>query len=315
MKKISNQPQYGNAVENKSEYCRSEITDSFSFSLRNFVSRKFLTTATANHLPLFQKVQRYFIRLSYNGTGFSGWQFQKNAIAIQQVMNEKMSMLMREHIEVTGCGRTDAGVHAKKFYAHFLSDHLDLDTDGKWVFRLNKILPEGIAVQEIKKVPELAHARFHAFLRSYEYHICRLKNPFGPFLHWELQENLDINKMNEGAKILLEYDDFIAFSKTSDVKTTICKLSKAEWRMKIGQKGTKNEGEEIGYVFEITSNRFLRNMVRAIVGTLVEVGRGKFSVEDVHRIIQSKERSQAGLSVPAHGLYLTEVLYPKEYGL
>ncbi len=222
---------------------------------------------------------------------------------------------MREHIEVTGCGRTDAGVHARKFYAHFLSDHDDLDTNDKWIFRLNKILPQGIAIQEIKKVPEKAHARFDAFSRTYEYHICRLKDPFGAYQFWEMQEQLDLKAMNEGGKILLEYDDFIAFSKTSDVKTTICKLSKAEWRYKIGEVGTKGEGREIGYVFEITSNRFLRNMVRAIVGTLVDVGRGKFTLDDVHRIVKSKQRSQAGTSVPAHGLFLTEVLYPSEFNL
>ncbi|HET6992996.1 MAG TPA: tRNA pseudouridine synthase A, partial [Bacteroidia bacterium] len=226
-----------------------------------------------------------------------------------------MSMLLREKIEVTGCGRTDAGVHARKFYAHFMSEKEVLDTDEKVIFRLNKILPFGIAVQEIKKVPERAHARFHAFSRTYEYHICRVKDPFGPNQHWELTDILDIDLMNEGAKILLTYDDFIAFSKASDVKTTICKLTKAEWTIKYGEKGTSNEGREIGYIFTITSNRFLRNMVRAIVGTLVDVGRGKFTLDDVHRIIQSKERSQAGTSVPARGLFLTEVLYPKEYNL
>lgn len=255
------------------------------------------------------------MRLSYNGSEFSGWQFQKNAISIQQTINEKMSLLLREHIEVTGCGRTDTGVHARKFYAHFLSEHDDLDTNDKWVFRLNKILPRGIAIQEIKKVPEKAHARFHAFSRTYEYHICRIKDPFSPFLHWELHEKLDIDAMNAGGKVLLEYDDFIAFSKTSDVKTTICKLTKAEWTLKIGEPGTSEEGKEIGYKFEITSNRFLRNMVRAIVGTLVEVGRGKFTLDDVHRIVQSKQRSQAGTSVPANGLFLTEILYPKEFNL
>ncbi|MCX6311983.1 MAG: tRNA pseudouridine(38-40) synthase TruA [Bacteroidetes bacterium] len=260
-------------------------------------------------------MQRYFLRLSYNGTEFSGWQFQHNAITIQQIINEKISMLLHEHIEVTGCGRTDAGVHARMFYAHFMSEKENLDTDQKVLFRLNKILPYAIAIQQIIKVPEKAHARFHAFSRTYEYHICRVKDPFGPNLHWELTDLLDINLMNEGAKILLTYDDFEAFSKTSDVKTTICKLKEAKWEIKYGAPGTANEGKAIGYVFTITSNRFLRNMVRAIVGTLVDVGRGKITLDDVHRIVQSKKRAQAGTSVPARGLFLTEILYPEEYNL
>jgi tRNA pseudouridine38-40 synthase len=260
-------------------------------------------------------LHRYFMRLSYNGTEFSGWQFQNNSITIQQIINEKMSLLLREKIEVTGCGRTDAGVHARKFYAHFHSERNDLDTDEKVIFRLNKIFPQGIAVQQITKVPERAHARFHAYSRTYEYHICRVKDPFGPKLHWEMTDLLDVDLMNEGAKILLTYDDFVAFSKASDVKTTICKLTRADWQIKYGEEGTQHEGKEIGYVFTITSNRFLRNMVRAIVGTLVDVGRGKFTLDDVHRIVQSKQRSQAGTSVPAQGLFLTEILYPEEYGL
>jgi tRNA pseudouridine38-40 synthase len=258
---------------------------------------------------------RYFLRLSYNGTEFSGWQFQKNAISIQQTLNEKISMLLHEHIELTGCGRTDAGVHARKFYAHFMSEKDDLEGNEKVIFRMNKILPQGIAIQQIKKMPEKAHARFHAYSRTYEYHICRLKDPFGPFLHWSMHDTLNVDAMNEAAKVLMQYDDFVAFSKTSDVKTTICKLTKAEWRVKIGEAGTCDEGKEVGYVFEISANRFLRNMVRAIVGTLIDVGRGKQNLDDVHRIVQSKQRSQAGTSVPANGLFLTDVKYPAEYNL
>ncbi|MDQ3110567.1 MAG: tRNA pseudouridine(38-40) synthase TruA [Bacteroidota bacterium] len=258
---------------------------------------------------------RYFLRLSYNGTEFSGWQFQKNAISIQQTMNEKISMLLHEHIELTGCGRTDSGVHARKFYAHFMSEKDDLENNEKVLFRMNKILPQGIAIQQIKKMPEKAHARFHAWSRTYEYHICRIKDPFGPFLHWSMHDELNVEAMNEAAKVLMKYDDFVAFSKTSDVKTTICKLTKAEWRVKLGEEGTAEEGKPIGYVFEITANRFLRNMVRAIVGTLIDVGRGKQNLDDVHRIVQSKQRSQAGTSVPANGLFLTDVKYPVEYNL
>ncbi|MEO5642085.1 MAG: tRNA pseudouridine(38-40) synthase TruA [Bacteroidia bacterium] len=258
---------------------------------------------------------RYFLRLSYNGTEFSGWQFQKNAISIQQTLNERISLLLHEHIELTGCGRTDAGVHARKFYAHFMSEKDDLENNEKVIFRMNKILPQGIAIQQIKKMPEKAHARFHAYSRTYEYHICRLKDPFGPFLHWSMHDELNVDAMNEAANVLMQYDDFVAFSKTSDVKTTICKLTKAEWSVKIGEKGTADEGKPVGYVFEITANRFLRNMVRAIVGTLIDVGRGKQNLDDVHRIVQSKQRSQAGTSVPANGLFLTEIKYPVEYNL
>lgn len=285
-----------------------------NFYRTNFCASKYFPFHCVT-LHVENPLHRYFLRLSYNGTEFSGWQFQHNAITIQQIINEKMSMLLHEQIEVVGCGRTDAGVHARKFYAHFDSEKENLEVDENILFRLNKMLPHAIAIQEVKKVPERSHARFHAFSRTYEYHICRMKNPFGPNLHWELTDLLDVNLMNEGAKILLTYDDFEAFSKTSDVKSTICKLTKAEWSVKYGEKETANEGKAIGYVFTITSNRFLRNMVRAIVGTLVDVGCGKITLDDVHRIVKSKERSQAGTSVPARGLFLTEVLYPKEYNL
>ena len=249
---------------------------------------------------------RYFILLSYNGTGFCGWQYQPGVPTIQETLNEKMTMLLREKIEVVGCGRTDSGVHARKFYAHFDSSIEGLETDEKVIFRLNKILPPGIAVQQIFKMhlPN-AHARFAAVSRSYEYHITNIKNPFGTQQSWEHHDILDFSKMNEGARILLDYDDFVAFSKTGgDNKTTFCKVTVSEWRK-----------ENNRLVYSISANRFLRNMVRAIVGTLVEVGKGKINPEEVHRVIQSKQRSQAGQSVPAQGLYLTDVKYPEDYNL
>jgi tRNA pseudouridine38-40 synthase len=251
-------------------------------------------------------VHRYFIRLSYNGTAFCGWQFQPNAPTVQEELNKKMSMLLREQIECVGCGRTDSGVHARKFYAHFDSVKDDLADNEKVIFRLNKILPDGIAIQQIYKMAsDNAHARYSATWRSYEYHISRVKDPFGPDLSWELHEKLNMAAMNRGAKVLLEYKDFISFSKTGgNSKTTLCEVKKAGWHR-----------TETGMYFTITANRFLRNMVRAIVGTLVDVGRGKITPEDVHRIIKSGKRSQAGTSVPAEGLYLTEIKYPVAFGL
>ncbi len=254
---------------------------------------------------LFSTVTRYFIRLSYNGTGFCGWQVQPGVPTVQATLNEKLSTLLRENLECVGCGRTDTGVHARMFYAHIDSNHEDLDSNENVVFRLNKMLPDGIAIQSIHKMAENAHARFSAFSRSYEYHITRVKDPFGPHLSWELHTDLDLGAMNAGAKVLLEYEDFIAFSKTGgNHKTSICKMKSAEWR------ATEN-----GSVFEITSNRFLRNMVRAIVGTLVDVGRGRLTPDDVHAVIRSGKRSQAGTSVPAEGLFLTDIKYPKEFNL
>jgi tRNA pseudouridine38-40 synthase len=250
-------------------------------------------------------VFRYFIRLSYNGTAFCGWQFQPGVPTVQESLNEKMSLLLRERIDCIGCGRTDSGVHARKFFAHFDSTHAELENDEKTVFRLNKMLPPGIAIQYIRKMVYNAHARFAATSRSYEYHISRVKDPFGSDLSWELHEKLDVEAMDRAAKILLEYQDFAAFCKAGGSnKTTLCTITS------VGCVDTGN-----GMVFSITANRFLRNMVRAIVGTLVDIGRGKMPVEDMHRVIQSGKRAQAGNSVPAEGLYLVDVVYPPEYGL
>jgi tRNA pseudouridine38-40 synthase len=248
---------------------------------------------------------RYFIRLSYNGTEFCGWQQQPGVATIQETLDEKLSMLIREKVHCIGCGRTDTGVHAREFYAHFDSTQEGLDRDEKYIFRLNMILPYGIAVQRIFAMKENAHARFGAISRSYEYHISDIKNPFATQLFWRLHERLDMSRMNEAAKLIPLYDDFAAFAKTGgNSKTTICKVSRCEW---------VKDSERI--VLHITANRFLRNMVRAIVGTLTEVGRGKLEVEDVRRIIESKKRTEAGPSVPAQGLFLTRIIYPDDYGL
>jgi tRNA pseudouridine38-40 synthase len=247
--------------------------------------------------------QRYFIELSYNGADYHGWQIQKNAVSVQETLNDRLSIILRQPIETTGCGRTDTGVHAKQFFAHF---DMEVSMDhGPWIMdknilrSLNAILPDDIAIKDIFPVAADAHARFDAKLRTYEYHIHFNKDPFKQGYSWELRDRPDINLMNAAAKIMAEYTDFSCFSKSNtQVKTNNCKISAAEWFE------TEN-----GIVFRISADRFLRNMVRAIVGTLIMVGRKEIEPEAVRHIIESKNRSNAGTSVPACGLYLTEVLY------
>jgi tRNA pseudouridine38-40 synthase len=248
--------------------------------------------------------QRFFIELSYDGTNYHGWQLQPNAIGVQEVLNKALSTVLRQPIETLGCGRTDTGVHAKEFFAHF--DVEGFMVDSSWIIvkndlvrSINAILPFDIAIKDIKPVEPTAHARFDATLRSYEYHIHFNKDPFKHGYSWLLRDEPDIDLMNEGAKIIMEYTDFSCFSKSNTkVKTNNCKISKAEW--------VKTDG---GIVFYISADRFLRNMVRAIVGTLIQVGKKEIEPYEVRAIIQSKNRSKAGVSVPACGLYLTEVVY------
>lgn len=252
----------------------------------------------------FKIVSRYFIRLAYKGTAYQGWQAQPHTnLTVQQQLNEKMSMILREPIEVVGCGRTDSGVHARDYFAHFDSERDDLGGNEDFVYHLNRVLPKDIAVKQIFLMEENAHARFDAVARTYEYHIITGKDAFNDNQAWEIRDVLDVLAMNTAADALLAYDDFASFCKTgSDQKTTKCKLSEAWWM---------RHGDYL--VFTITADRFLRNMVRAVVGTLLDVGRGKISVADVHEIVKSGDRSEAGQSVPAHGLYLTQILYPEEY--
>uniref|UniRef100_UPI0035932F6E tRNA pseudouridine(38-40) synthase TruA n=1 Tax=Pricia sp. TaxID=2268138 RepID=UPI0035932F6E len=234
------------------------------------------------------------------GKHYHGWQKQPNAITVQQVLEEALSTLLRRPIETVGAGRTDTGVHAKVMFAHFEVDRIDDDMD--LVYRLNALLPEAIAVRQIYEVSDKAHARFDAIRRTYEYWIVQEKNPFYSDHAHYIKYPLDIPRMNEAATVLFEYGDFECFSKSNtDVKTYRCEITKAIWE----KKGVK-------LVFTITADRFLRNMVRAIVGTLLEVGQGKRSVDDVKKIINTKDRSQAGPSAPAKGLYLTSVRYPDE---
>lgn len=243
---------------------------------------------------------RYFLTLAYNGTSFHGWQRQPNARSVQQELEEALSTLLRESIKIVGAGRTDTGVHAKEMMAHFEAN-LSLETEENLPYLLNRFLKEDIVIYSLDKVKADAHARFDAIARTYEYHLGFQKKPFKQQLYYYFHQPVSLEKMNAAAKILLEYEDFEAFAKThSDVKTFLCKVTKAYW-----------ESTADGALFTITSNRFLRNMVRAIVGTLLEVGTGKIPVAEMHKIIKSKNRGEAGFSVPASGLYLTEIKYPQ----
>ena len=241
--------------------------------------------------------QRFFIELSYDGTNYHGWQLQPNAVGVQEVLNKALGTVLRQPIETLGCGRTDTGVHAKQFFAHFDAAGIKLKDD--LIRSINAILPADIAVKRIFPVAPDAHARFDATLRSYEYHIHFNKDPFKYNYSWLLRDEPNIERMNEAAKIIMEYTDFSCFSKSNtQTKTNNCKISRAEW--------VKTDG---GIIFHISADRFLRNMVRAVVGTLLQVGRHEIEPYEVRPIIQSKNRSKAGVSVPACGLYLTEVLY------
>jgi tRNA pseudouridine38-40 synthase len=231
--------------------------------------------------------QRYFIELAYDGTNYHGWQVQQNAVSVQELLNKALSTLLRQSIETIGCGRTDTGVHAKEYFAHF--DALQ-SSEGEVNLRgLNALLPHADA-----------HARFDATLRSYEYHIHFEKNPFLNGYSWLLRDRPNLELMNKAATVIMEYIDFSCFSKSNtQVKTNNCKIAKAVW-----------EQTDNGIIFKISADRFLRNMVRAIVGTLLLVGKEEIKPEEIRDIIESKNRSNAGMSVPACGLYLTEVKYP-----
>ena len=244
---------------------------------------------------------RYFIELAFNGKKYHGWQIQPDAISVQQTVNEAISRILRNEINIVGAGRTDAGVHATQMFAHFDSK-LKLDTK-EIKNRLNAFLPEDIVIHTIFLTDDEAHARFDATRRSYEYRIWLGRNPFLIDTTWQLyQQRLDIEKMNEAAQVLLDYTNFKCFSKSkTDVRTYDCKIFNAEWKL-----------NENSLIFHISADRFLRNMVRAIVGTLVDIGMAKKSKQDFVDIIKSEDRKQAGFSVPANGLFLTNVTYKKE---
>jgi len=245
--------------------------------------------------------QRYFIELAFNGGAYHGWQIQQNALSVQQLLNQSLSTVLRMPIETVGCGRTDTGVHAKQLFAHF--DVVDSAMDGaveRVMASVNALLPFDIAIKRLFPVVIDAHARFDAVRRSYEYHIHFEKNPFLNGFSWQLRDKPNVSHMNEAARLMMSYQDFSCFSKShTQVFTNNCKLMRAEWQWL----------SEERLVFYISADRFLRNMVRAIVGTLLEIGNGKQGVDYIHEVINSKDRSRAGVSVPACGLYLTEVVY------
>ena len=246
---------------------------------------------------------RFFIELSYNGKAYHGWQNQPNAISVQEVVEKALSTLLGQTIAIVGAGRTDAGVHAKQIFAHFDTQQaFDKET---LIYKLNSFLPKDIAVHDLFKVNPNAHARFDAVSRAYLYRIALHKNTFNTDQAYYLKQQLDIEKMKEATKILFDYKDFQCFSKThTDVKTYYCDIMEANFVI-----------VEDELHFTIKADRFLRNMVRAIVGTLINIGLGKIEIEDLHQIIKSKNRSDAGYSVPAHGLYLTNVTYPEHIKL
>ncbi|MCX6285456.1 MAG: tRNA pseudouridine(38-40) synthase TruA [Bacteroidetes bacterium] len=246
---------------------------------------------------------RYFIDLSYDGTKYHGWQAQKNAISIQKVLSGAISMMLREDVNLTGCGRTDTGVHAREYIAHMdIYKELGRPQLSKLVFKLNSYLSSDIAIRQIYPVRHDAHARFSARLRTYKYYITLVKDPFLVNHSYYHYGPVDMDMMNCGAEMIMKYSDFTSFSKVdSDTKTKICKVSHARW-----------ERSENLLVFTISADRFLRNMVRAIVGTLLDLGTVKMTLRDLKLVIEAKNRSDAGDSVPACGLFLERVVYPED---
>ncbi len=242
---------------------------------------------------------RYFVKLSYNGKNYHGWQIQPNAFSVQETLEKAFTLLLNQKIDIVGCGRTDSGVHASEFFAHF--DVINkIDKEGL-IYKMNAFLPEDISIKHFFHLKEDAHARFDAISRSYEYKIFLGKDPFLTDFTWQTHhKEIDVNLMNKAAKILFEYENFKCFSRSkTDVKTYNCTISNAEW---------KREGQLL--IFYISANRFLRNMVRAIVGTLLDIGYGKTSIEEFRKIIESQDRTKAGASVKAKGLFLTKIEYP-----
>lgn len=246
---------------------------------------------------------RYFINISYKGTNYNGWQVQPNGITIQGKLNECLSTILQEEITVIGAGRTDTGVHANFFFGHFDSKCEDLDKNLQLVYKLNKILPLDIKVNHINVVRNDAHARFDAISRAYRYYLIFEKDPFGFEYAYYLEKKPDIDLMNQAAEVLFDYNDFTSFSKVhTDVKTNNCNIMQAYWQ---------DAGNKM--IFSIRADRFLRNMVRAIVGTMLDIGYKKKGVEEMKTIIEQKNRSSAGYSVPAKGLFLENITYPEDF--
>lgn len=244
---------------------------------------------------------RLFIHFQYDGTNYHGWQIQPNGNTVQEELQKALSVILRQPIEVVGAGRTDTGVHARHMVAHLELPTIPGDcSPGSLAYKLNRLLPRDISVLRIEPVADDMHARFSATSRRYHYYISTRKDPFARQYSWQIHWQLDFDKMNEAAKMLIGEKDFASFCKVgSDVKTTMCNLTHAQWVM----------DSETNWHFEIAANRFLRNMVRAVVGTLIEVGRGRMTLEQFQSVLSQKSRSAAGESVPANGLFLEEVSY------
>ena len=242
---------------------------------------------------------RYFLEITYNRKNYFGSQRQPNQISIQQVLEETLSTILRQKIVIVGAGRTDSGVHALQQFAHVDLDNLN--NIDNLIYKLNSFLPKDIAIKNIFQVTEDAHARFDAKEREYVYKISLSKNPFTNCFAYQVRTAPTLDLMNLAAQKLLLHKDFQCFSRSkTDVKTYFCNIMSAQWKM-----------EEEQLIFRITADRFLRNMVRAIVGTLFDVGLGKTSLEEFQNILDSKSREMAGASAPAHGLYLSKIIYPK----
>ena len=247
-------------------------------------------------------MQRYFIKLAYDGTAYHGWQVQPNAISVQEVIEDALSVILQEKISITGCGRTDTGVHAREYYAHFDCSNAELGKANE-LLRLNRYLPGDIAFSGLFPVHPEAHTRFDAVSRTYEYLTHTGKDPFLRNYSLELQNAPDLERMNKACQYLFNYTDFTSFAKLhTDNKTNDCKIMKAEWTMHKDQ-----------YIFTIKADRFLRNMVRAVVGTLMHISNHTKDPEYICEVIEAKNRSVAGQSVPAHALYLAQIEYPKVY--
>ncbi|MDA3854521.1 MAG: tRNA pseudouridine(38-40) synthase TruA [Bacteroidales bacterium] len=246
---------------------------------------------------------RYLIQLAYDGTAYVGWQIQPNGMSVQEKLQNALSLLLREEVKVVGCGRTDTGVHASYFVAHIDLDTVITDAP-KLLYKLNGFLPKDIVLFDIKEASKDFHARFGATERSYEYHLVTRKSPFLSRYSYRPNSALDFEAMNKAAQHLLEVIDFTSFSKLhSDAFTNNCDVREAVWKQK----------DEYHWVFHISADRFLRNMVRAVVGTLLEVGKGKITEKQFCAIIAAKDRGKAGISVPGAALFLTNVHYPEVY--
>jgi tRNA pseudouridine38-40 synthase len=241
---------------------------------------------------------RWFLSISYNGTAYHGWQVQPNGISVQEVVEQSLAVLLRQSVRITGAGRTDAGVHARQMVVHFDAEN-PLPCD--FIKRLNSIFPKDIAAMELNPVHSDAHARFDALLRYYEYHVHVGKNVFAEKRSVKLARLPDFELMNRAAQVMMQYTDFTSFSKLhTDVKTNLCRIVLANW-----------EPTDEGWKFTIGADRFLRNMVRAVVGTLLEVGWGRLSLEGFKNVIEAHNRCKAGVSMPPYGLYLTKIVYPE----